>query len=194
MAALNGLADLFGISARSWDRARGGDLGPPVFTALGAWLIMAWSRFGFQGVSAPRAAVRFMLIGFYAWMGLALLLWLASKLIADSNPNSSPSPDPAPDPVPDPVTLIRLTGLAHRPLVVIGLVLQVTGFFLPTPGVGLVVAVAGLALWMPAMLVGALIWARPRPIVRAAAVVALPYLVWLAVVARFLDSQIGHLL
>lgn len=188
MAALNGLADILGVSARSWDRARGGDLGPPVFTALGAWLIMAWNRFGLQGLAAPRAAVRFILIGFYAWMGLALLLWLASRVIARPTSGSGPPSEP------DPKMLIRLSGLAHRPLVIIGLVLQVTGFFLPTAGVGLVIAVAGLALWMPAMLVGAVVWARPRPVGQALAVVAVPYFVWLVVVGRFLDSQVGHLL
>ncbi|MDH3683027.1 MAG: hypothetical protein OEV40_24120 [Acidimicrobiia bacterium] len=176
------LARAFGVTPVGWERVREPSLAP-AFTAIGAWLVMAWNRFGLQGLSAPRAGTRFVLIGFYSWIGLGLLVWLAGR-VADRRRQ-------------EPMPLFRptqLTGLAHRPILVMAVLLQLTGILAPAAGIGTAAAVLVFGLWMPAMLVSAVNWAYDLPVVQAIALTAVPYLLWLATAGSFLFVQVGHLL
>ena len=200
MATLTDTATTFGVVRTAWERDRDEpvDLRRPAIMVVGGWVIMAWSRFGPQGFVGPRSAVRFILVGFYAWLALAVLIWLAGRWLTDRA-------EPA-DPVhrvdrsavsPDGVGLLRvvqLTGHAHRPVVVLGLVIQFAAVLLQITGPGLVLAVAAFGLWMPAMLAATTAAAFDLSPARATVVVALPYLAWLATAGRFLERQVGHLL
>ena len=186
------LARSLSIVPQAWERVRRASLAGAAGSALGAWAVMAWNRFGSQGLLAPRAGVRFLLIGFYTWVGLALTLWLGLKLASWLTSRSRETAEV--DKPPPPSLIIQLSGLAHRPLLVVAVVIQLLSLIVPGTGPGGVVAAIGLGLWMPAMLVSGLMWARPQPVLRAALIVALPYLAWLATAGRFLLDRVGHLL
>ena len=56
----------------TWSRmAASGSLGAAALMVGGAYLVLAFDRFGVQGFVETRAMVRFLLTGFYGWLGLA---------------------------------------------------------------------------------------------------------------------------
>lgn len=185
MAALSELTRAFGLNTAGWERARSADLRGPALTAIGAWLLMAWNRFGLQGLAAPRVGVRFVLIGFYAWIAMAVLIWVGGRLAARRSSSAPASGF---------LRLVVVTGWAHKPLVVVGVALQLLAFIAPGSGVGTVVASVALLLWMPAMLVAALAWAFDRPMRQLVALAGVTQALWLATAGRFLLTQVGHLL
>jgi hypothetical protein len=122
-------------------------------TVIGSWLVLAWGRFGFQGIASPRALTRFVLVGVYGWLAVAAVAWLGSVLLARVRDERRPA---------DPVRVLQVTGLSHQPLLVFGVLLQV-GQLAPIPGLMTVVAVLTIALWAPAILAAAvLLWRPPR--------------------------------
>lgn len=186
MGTLTDTATTFGVVPAAWERDEPVDLRRAAVLVVGGWVVMAWSRFGPQAFVGPRSAVRFILVGFYAWLALAVLVWLAGRWLADRAEARD-----------DEVGLLRvvqLTGQAHRPVVVLGLVIQFAAVLLQITGPGLVLAVAAFGLWMPAMLVATTASAFDLSPRRASLVVAGPYLAWLATAGRFLERQVGHLL
>lgn len=148
--------------------------------AVGAYAILAFDRFGIQGVVEPRATVRLLLVGFYGWLWLAVAAWLIGRLALGSEARFT--------------TVFRLYGNAHLPLVFVAIAIQVFSVVGQTLGPAMVVAALALLIWMPAMLTAATrqVLDRDRP--RAVLVIAGPYLVWLLTVGRYLLSQLGHLL
>ncbi len=202
---MTNLARALGVIPLSWERDWTPELTGPALTALGAWVIMAWNRLGIQGIAAPRAGVRFLLIGLYTWAAMTLLLWLLVRAMTWGAPASGPGQEdqeraPGPEAETGPETphslrrLAQLTGLAHRPLVVVAIMLQVLAVLVPTSGVGLVVAIVGLGAWMPAMLTSAIVWSTRSSVARAGAIVAVAYGAWLATAGHYLFDQVGHLL
>lgn len=150
-----------------------------ISVALGAYLILAVDRYGWP-VDAPRATVRFVLVGLYGWVWLTVSSFVVVRVAwAVSAPI---------------VGLFRLTGHAHLPLLVLGIVVQV---FAVMGGVtGLLVSPALFAglVWMPAMTASAVrVWGELN-LSRAATAVVVPYLVWALIVGRHLWSQLDHLL
>lgn len=184
---LAGVATTMGVSPASWDRQGETTVKPAAALVLGGWAIMAWSRFGAQGLTSPRPGVRFVLIGFYAWLALAVVVWLIGRFAVGRADRSS-------DDRPSLLRIVQFAGLAHRPVILLGFVIQFAAVLLRLDGPGLVLAVVAFGLWMPAMLVAAARSAYDLPTARAAALVALPYLAWLATAGRFLRDQVGHLL
>jgi len=87
-----------------------------------------------------------------------------------------------------------LTGLAHRPLVILAFFIQFVAFVFRFNGPGMVAAAISFGLWMPAMLVAAVVSAYDIKVGRALAMVALPYGLWLLIAGRYLFDQVGHLL
>ena len=164
----------------------GDGLHRPALTAVGAWLLLAWLRFGFQGVLAPRAPVQFVLVGFYAWLGLAAGLWLAMVVAAGRTASAEP------DARPSARTMVAVTGRAHRPVVIAGVIVLLFSLAPPIPLVGLVVAVV-TAAWMGTVLAGGVRTLTRRSWARSIAVAALPYLLWLAVTIPYLEQRLGHL-
>jgi len=109
--AVYGVARVMGLRQSFWDGAEVNGLKGATLTAIGAWLVMAWNRFGIQGVTAPRSGTRFVLVGFYAWIGLGLALWLTARLL-DRVSASAPAPGWR--------RFVLATGQAHRPLLLLG--------------------------------------------------------------------------
>lgn len=191
---MGGVADAattMGVARAPWDRNVDVSLKPAAALVLGAWVLMAWSRFGAQGLTAPRVAVRFVLVGLYGWLALAVLVWAAGRLADQLLARPGGGPEGA---GPELARIVQFTGLAHRPLIILGFVIQFAAVLLRLQGPGLVLAIAALGLWMPAMLVAAVTSAFAVGPLRAALVVAGPYLAWLATAGRFLNQQVGHLL
>ena len=86
-----------------------------------------------------------------------------------------------------------LTGLAHRPLVALAVLIQVLALFDPAGDIGGIAALVVFGFWMPAMLVSAVVWAYDQTLVRAITLAAIPYVLWLATAGRYLFIQVGHL-
>lgn len=146
---------------------------------LGTFLLLAFNRLGWPD-SAFRATTRFVLIGFYGWLGLTLATFVVVRLaFRRSGPFT---------------TLLRLVAHAHLPLLFVAIVMQLMSVSLDITGLARWPAVFAGVFWMPAMLTAALCpWAdltRPQAALSAAA----PYLVWAATVGRFLWYQLDHLL
>lgn len=146
---------------------------------VAAYLVLAFDRFGWPDF-ALRPTVRLILIGFYGWIGLAVASWLiARRLFASAG---SPS------------VLIRLTGHAHLPLLFVALFIQVISVTLDITNLARWPALFTGVFWMPAMLVNAVAVSSELDRPRAAITVAVPYLLWLALVGRLLWSHLQHLL
>ena len=146
---------------------------------VGTFLLLAFDRFGWPDF-AWRATMRFLLIGFYGWLGLSLVMFVLVRL-AFRQSGSLP-------------TLIRLVAHAHLPLLFVGVVIQVAGVALDVTGVARWPALFAGLFWMPAMLTAAVCaWTDLRRH-QAALAAAVPYLVWAAAVGRHLWFQLEHLL
>jgi hypothetical protein len=155
-------------------------LGWAFVVAMGAYAILAFDRFGVQGVTAPRGTVRLLLTGFYGWLWLAAAAWVIGRFVLGADTPFA--------------TVFRLYGYAHLPLVILAVVIQVFSVAFRASGPALLVALFAGVFWMPALLVAATSQAFAIDRRRALAVVAAPYLVWLLVVGRSLYIQVGHLL
>ncbi len=152
------------ITWQAYDTQTG--LGWAFAVAIGAYAILAFDRFGVQGVIEPRATVRLLLTGFYGWLWLAGAAWLIGRFVFGDEARFS--------------TVFRLYGYAHLPLVVLAVTIQVASVALRLSG--------------PALLVAATSQAFGIDRGRALAVALVPYLIWVLVVGRSLYTQIGHLL
>jgi len=164
-------------------------LGSAVIRVVAASLLFALSRFGGLVIDSPRAFTRMTLVGVYGWIGLTAGVWLGAAVL-----NSvTGQPDDAAQPVPLQHSSSAI-GLAHMPLVILGVVIFAAGGLFELLGPGLVAAVFVLGFWFPAGLVVATRSAYQLSLARAAGVLALPYLVWLVIVGRHLMTQVQHLL
>ena len=194
-APLGASGDLLYTLRLTDERWRGLLAGTPAkgaLTAGGAWLILAWNRFGFQGISAPRAVTRFILVGIYSWLAVAIVCWLAAVLL-DRFGSSSEAQATSTGSLPDPIRILRVTGMAHQPLLVFAVTLQI-GQALPIPWITTVFAVLFVLAWMPAMLCAALASALGRSFVQAIPIAAVGYLVWLLTGGRYmLDLSLIHI-
>jgi len=158
----------------------------PAATVIGGWLLLAWTRFGFQGLSAPRVMTRFVLVGVYGWLGLAAILWLGALLLRprDANPGHRHG---------DPERLLQVSGLAHQPLLAAGIALQITQV-LPIPWAGTVIAFVAFLLWLPAMLAAATRAVLDQGLGPSIALTVAAYGAWLVTAGRFLLDRLGHLI
>ncbi|MFQ5556827.1 MAG: hypothetical protein ACE5GB_04880 [Acidimicrobiales bacterium] len=176
------------------DRGRWARVGPAAFwpaaaLAVGASALLALNRFGGLVVETPRAFARMTLVGVYGWLGLTLTVWLiGSRGRAQRDHDDPPWWSGSLQ-----ITLVAV-GLAHLPLLVLGGVVLVSAGLFRILGPGLIVAIFVLSFWFPAALVTAARHTHRLSLRRAAAVVGMPYLLWLALVGRHLLGQIQHLL
>lgn len=154
-------------------------LGGATAMVIGAYLVFAFDRFGWPDF-AVRPTARLVVTGVYGWLGLAAGCWAVMRLIGG---RSAPLP-----------TLIRLTGHAHLPLLLLAIFIQVVAVMFNLTSVSRWPAFFIALFWFPAQLTHAVAGASGLERGRAAAVAAVPYGVWLAVVGRLLWRQLGHLL
>ncbi len=160
-----------------WDK-RATAQGAALLT-VGAYVAIAFDRFGIQGFSEPRGAARIVLAGFYGWAGLSAAMWIIARRRGG---------------VPGLTDLLRLVGQAHVPVLMLGLVIQGLSVTLRLQGPAKALAVFSLLFWMPALLVNAASRALDIPRSSTWQVVAIPYIAWAVVVGRFVFDQVGHLL
>lgn len=146
---------------------------------LSSYLLFAFIRFGWPDF-ALRPTVRLLLIGLYGWIGLALAAWAISRLMFSTTAS--------------PRDMVRLTGHAHLPLLVVGVVIQVAAVMVAGGAVAFWVALFVATVWMPALLVAAVAAATGLARRRAALVVAGPYALWALVVGRHVWRLLEHLL
>lgn len=184
---------LLGLDAARWAR-----IGPTSFwSALGsaaaASLLLALNRFGGVVIDAPRAFLRMALVGIYGWIGLACAIWLAGLATTDRHQQRPPRHQPRSPTVVLQETLVAV-GLAHTPLLVLGLTIFAAAGLLQLLGPGLVVAVFVLAFWFPATLVMATRSTFGLGMRHAIAVVAVPYTLWYLTAGQHLLDRVQHLL
>ena len=178
----------------------------PTAIVIGTWLLLAWNRFGFQGLSSPRAITRFVLVGVYGWLGLALVVLLGGVALSRIDGRGPPGAI-------DRARALQMTGLAHQPLLILGFVLQVLSA-IPIPGLATTIAFATFLLWLPGVfsasgraLLGAQNHGLPVPRNRGSRrarqrssrpfswlVGLVAYLGWLSTAGRYLQAQLGHLI
>ncbi|NNC91791.1 MAG: hypothetical protein HKN80_04805 [Acidimicrobiia bacterium] len=156
------------------------DAGPvgAALIVLGTYLLLAFSRFGWPDF-AIRPTTRFLLVGLYGWMWLAVASWLVARAVSGPAPLSAS---------------VRLTGHAHVPLLLLAAFVQLVAVSLDFTNVARWPALFVGAFWMPAQLGHAVAASSGLRLRRAVVVAAGPYVVWAAVVGRHLWSQLAHLL
>lgn len=145
----------------------------------GAYVVLAFDRFGWPDF-ALRATTRMVLIGFYGWIWLAAASWVAVRLWAGTRPSLADH--------------VRLTGHAHLPMLVVGLLVWVFSVMMNIGGIWQWPALFAGSFWMPAMIVNAVAAASGLSLRRAALPGLVPYAVWAAAVGRYLWLQVAHLL
>lgn len=171
---------LLQVNHLTWETIGHQQLRGRTMTVLFAYGVLAWNRFGFLTFSAPRAPMRFLLLGVYAWLALAAAVWLASRL----------SPQ-------GPATLrdaAVATAISHTPLVGLGFFMAIVAGFARIHGPGVIMAAFVFALWMPALLARSFHDIARMPWIQAIGAAVVVQLVWLATLGRHLNDQVGHLL
>jgi hypothetical protein len=181
VATVTRSAELLRLDRDTWARYHGtGTLISASLVSLGAYVVFAFDRFGFAAFSEPRSSVRLVLIGFYGWLWLAGALWLSGRIVGAGD---------------IPFELVfRLIGLVHLPLLIVAIMIQIFAMLLRILGPSLAVGLFSVIFWLPALLVAATRQAFDVDARLAIVLVGGPYVVWLLVVGRILNDQLGHLL
>lgn len=180
MAGVTAVARLLRLDETTWARIdQIGSLRSAAVIAVGAYAMLAFDRFGIQGVFAPRAVARLLLAGFYGWLWLAGASWAFARLTLRSDAR--------------PGYVVQLLGQAHLPLLLLGITIQMTSVALRWTGPGGWAAAFVALFWFPALLVAAARMAFGVGTGTAFAVVAGPYALWMLIVGRYLRTQVGHL-
>ena len=181
MATVTWGAELLRMDRRSWVRYHhAGTVRSAALVAVGAYAVFAFDRFGFLAILQPRPAVRLILTGLYAWLGLALAAWALGRFLGDADVSFD--------------LVVRLYGYAHLPLLVVAITIQFTAMLLQILGPALVLSFLAVAVWMPFLLIAATRQVFEVDARRATILVAAPYGLWLLVIGRTLVAQVGHLL
>ena len=181
MAAVAATARLFRSDTASWSRLTVTSTLPgAAVVVLGSYLLLAFDRFGLQGFTEARATIRMLLTGVYGWLGLAVGAWLIARFAWQKEPSLEP--------------VVRLFGHAHIPLLVVAAAIQFISVTLQTTGVVLWVALPAVLLWMPAQMLAAARVSLDLERPQAVLAVLGPYVAWVVIVGRWLETQLGHLL
>lgn len=180
----NGVGHALGLAPRRWDGVDGALPYRGLITVVAAWALLAWARFGSQAIEGPRAVLRFLLVGVYAWLLQAFVVWVTG-LAAERTGRAGPRPDPT--------RALQFTGLAHQPVVILGLAVQL-GAVVPLPILFTALAVVALLGWLPGQLVTAMASAFGRLDRWSLAAAVLAYGAWAVLAGRYLLDRVGHLL
>jgi hypothetical protein len=169
----------------TWSRVQADTLPRRVLTVVAAFTLAAWNRFGSQGFLGPRSPARMILTGVYGWLALTILVWLIARRREPAVPGT------------ELFSLQRAAAsvtVAHFPLIILGFYIATFGAFIRNPLPGTVLAVVVFAVWMPVLLGRAMQHLTDVETVTALRLIAVPYLLWLAWIGRYLYLQVGHLL
>ena len=180
--------DLLRLGEGRWALAMAPWSRSPVVVPIATAVAMAWTRFGGLVFSDIRALVCFILVGVYGWLGLGLLLWLVVLAVRRSRPHEVPD-----DAVVTPGRFVRISGYAHVPLLITAFGLAFVAGLLDVVFVGIWFLIAGMVLWMPAMVTAGVLHAgAARSPLQAAAIAAGPILLWLLTVGWWMASRLSH--
>ena len=168
------------LSNNAWDRYdRAGTALSATLTAVGGYALLAFDRFGAQGILAPRGPVRMMLVGFYGWLFIAAVAWVLARSIHHTEVRYT--------------SVLRLFGFIHVPVLMLAIVIQFFSvslrFFAPAG----FMLLFGFLVWMPGLTVFASRKAFGVGRSRAAVVGLVAYLFWVVSVGWWMWTQIGHL-
>jgi len=180
---------LLGLDAAKWARVGPDSLWSAIALVATASFVMALNRFGGLIVDTPRSFLRLMLVGIWGWLGLALATWLivsGVRTLQGGRDEAGPPPSLQIN--------VAALGLAHTPMLALGIVILVAAGLLEVLGPGFVAAVFVFGFWFPAGLIAATAHANRLAPLRAALVVAVPYLIWMSIIGRHLLDRIQHLL
>ena len=168
-------------------------------TVIGAWLVLAWNRFGFQGLAQLRVMLRFVLIGVYGWLGLVALTWLGHRLLSARRTGERQSGWGGAEAQ----RLLQVIGLSHIALLVLAIAIQI-GQAIPIPFVVPALTAFALLIWFPGMVIAAVtqttgrtdsqLLSDGRSAMASLLISAVACLLWLLVVGRYLFDQLGHLI
>ncbi len=181
------LAHRLRLGRPRWEQYRSDDLTRAAFIVVGAWVVLAWARFGSQTVNGPRVFTRFVLVGVYAWFGLTGLLWAVARI------RNRALPDGASDAghVSGLPRLLAMVGATHQPLLIGGLLLWLLQMA-PHSVLNTIIGIAAVA-WMGGQLVVAAGAFEQRSLWSAAPTTLAVWALWLATAGQFLATRIGHL-
>lgn len=181
MAALTSAARVFRFDEAGWRRlVVTSTMAGAALVVGGSYVLLAFDRFGVQGLVEARATVRMLLTGVYGWIGLAGGAWLIARLAWQAETPFEP--------------VLRLFGHAHIPLLIVAAAIQFVSVTLQFTGVVLWLALPVVFFWIPAQMVAAAEVALNLERTQAVLVVLGPYVAWVLIVGRWLETQIGHLL
>lgn len=186
-AGLSSAARRLGLDDPTWEAVGPGSLGSGAAIALTASGLLALNRLGGLVVEAPRAFVRLTLVGFWGWVGLGIGIWLLTAIISRQSVVATRSLGSL-------QRTLAATGRAHVPLLVLAGVLFVAAGVLQLRWPGLIAAWFVVVAWIPISLIGAVRATTPTSTMRAAVIMAGPYVAWLATVGRHFQTQLGHLI
>ena len=82
-----------------------------VLLAMGTYAVFVFDRFGMQVMTAPRGAVRMLLIGFYGWLWLAGAAWVIARFRTGRAQSFAVG--------------FRVAGYAHLPLMLVAIAIQI---------------------------------------------------------------------
>ncbi len=186
---MNAVPRILGLDAVKWARVGPGSIWSALTLVTTTSFLMALNRFGGLIVDTPRSFLRLMLVGVWGWLGLAGAIWLvegAARTIGDGRDGGVS--------VPSLQMAVAAVGLAHTPVLALGLVILVAAGLLEILGPGFVSAVFVFAFWFPAVLSAATSHTLRLSPVHALLVVLVPYLLWFAIIGRHLLDRVQHLL
>lgn len=189
MGTVNAVPRLLGLDASKWARVGPGSFWSALTLVTMASFLMALNRFGGLIVDTPRSFLRLTLVGVWGWLGLAGSIWLVESAVRAVGGRrdegvSTPSLQLA----------VVAVGLAHTPLLALGMVILVAAGLLEILGPGFVAAVFVFGFWFPTVLIAATSHTYRLDPFRASLVVLVPYLLWLALIGRHLLDRVQHLL
>lgn len=156
------------------------------FTVFGTSMVLAFNRFGALLIDAPQEFAQLGLWVIWGWIFLGTSIWWVGKFAAVREGSNADQPSLA--------TTLTSVGFAHRPMLVLGAVIFVTTGLFRVNGPGMVVAAFVFVIWLPILLTLSVEYSRYIRAQSAFAVIALPYILWLAIFGRHVLSRIWHLL
>jgi len=189
MGTLRAVPRLLGLDASKWARVGPDSLWSAIVLVATASFVMALNRFGGLIVDTPRSFLRLVLVGVWGWIGLAIAIWLVVR-----GTRAVQGDQAAAGPPPSLQVNVAAVGLAHTPVLALGIVIFVAAGLLEVLGPGFVAAIFVFGFWFPAGLIAATAHVNRMAPVRAAVVVAVPYLIWMSIIGRHLLDRIQHLL
>jgi hypothetical protein len=189
VATVIGIAGSLRAADERWARLSTKSVWSATAIVTVTWSLIALDRLGGLALTEPRAFARLAVIGIWGWLALGLSVFAAVRVSA-----KAAAPDARVRSVVSLERVLSVVGWAHVPVMALAVVVFISAGALQILGPGLVVAAVVFAVAVPFALVTGVRHIAASSIMRAIAIVAIPYAVWLLVVIRHALDSIQHLL